>query len=39
MAKIPAPKQRGFRGKNGKKTDSKGKKAGKIIIKAKKANK
>ena len=39
MAKIPAPKQRGFRGKKGKKTDSKGKKAGKIIIKAKKVKK
>ena len=39
MAKIPAPKQRGFRGKKGKKTDSKNKKVGKIIIKAKKANK
>lgn len=39
MAKIPAPKQRGFRGKKGKKADSKSKKAGKIIIKAKKTNK
>ena len=39
MAKIPAPKQRGFRGKKGKKTDSKSKKVGKIIIKAKKTNK
>ena len=36
---IPAPKQRGFRGKKGKKADAKSKKAGKIIIKAKKTNK